>query len=79
MKNIKKLHVSIDFSTKMLIISLASGGGGIRPRTPYKCILPKFSKFFPKFRENFVKILKNFKISNFPAKFSKDYKCFIDF
>ena len=74
----KSLPVSIDFSTKLLIISQASGG--LAHQTSYKCLFPKFSNFSLNFRENFDRTLKNFqKIAKFPWKFSKNCKIFIDF
>ena len=57
MKIFKSLQASIDFSTRFLIISLASGGPPGRPTNGYFQI---FSKFSLNFRENFDKILKDF-------------------
>ena len=74
MKIFTSLQVSIDFSIKFLIISLASGA------TLCKCTFPKFLNFSINFRENFDKILNNFqKIANFSVKFLKNCKFFIAF
>ena len=86
MKILRKWHVSLDFSNKILINSLASG---VRPWDPYKCIFLTFSKFLPNFsrkiRENFktfwkfakisMKIIKNW---NFWLKIVK-FHCFFKF
>ena len=57
MKIIKKLQVSIDFSTKILINSLASG---VPPTERFtNAYFKKILIFCPNFREKFYKILKN--------------------
>ena len=74
MKIFKCLQVSIDFSTKFLIISLALGA--LPPEPPPNAYFQNFLNF----RVNFHKILKNFqKIAKFPSKFVISYKFFIDF
>ena len=69
MKIFKTLHVSIAFSTEILIISLAS---------PYKCIFPKLSTFllkFPLILKVLIKRLKNFqKIAKFPLKNFENFR-----
>ena len=65
MKIFKSLQVSIAFST---VFNNFASFGGSASWTPYKCIFPKFSKFFLNFRVNFDKILK---------KFSKTRKIFL--
>ena len=61
------LQVSIDFSTNVLIFSLFLGAP---PHEPHfrKSRFPKFSKFSLHFRENFQKILKIFKKSQYFLK-----------
>ena len=69
MKTFKSLLVSIDFSTKFSIISLASVVSAPEPPTNDK--FQKFLHFPLKFRVNFDKILKTFqKVAKFPLKFS---------
>ena len=77
MKIFKRLQVSIDFSTRFLIISLALGALPPPSRTPTNAYFPHFLNFSINFRENFDKILKKISI-NF-LTFSKNYKFFIDF
>ena len=55
MKIFTSLKVSIDFPTKFLIVSAASG---LFVANHYKCIFPKFSKIFLGFLENFDNILQ---------------------
>ena len=77
-KIFKKLLVSIDFSTKILINSLSSGVAV--PETLYKCIFLIFRKFFPNFRGKIDKNLENLvKNCKFSIKFIKNSKFFIDF
>ena len=58
----KSLQVSINFSTKFQIISLASGGLGSSPN-PLLMHISKFYKFSVNLRVSFDKIFKNFKKS----------------
>ena len=61
MKIFTKLHVSINFSTKLLVNSLA-------PRTPYKYIFLQLSNFCPNFPEKIDTIFKIFeKIEKCPV------------
>ena len=56
----KSLQGSIDFSTKFLIISLASGGRAQPPEPPTNAYFQNFLNFSLNFRVNFDKMLKNF-------------------
>ena len=54
----KKWEVSIDFSSKFLINSLASGGPPLEP--PTNADFQIFLNYYPNFREKFEKIWQNF-------------------
>ena len=61
MKIFKSLQISVDFSTRFLIILLDSGGPALNPHTnPYFQNVLNFSQ---RFSENFDVILKDFQKS----------------
>ena len=68
MKFFKILHVSSDFSTNFLNLSLASVGSA--PEPPTNSYFQNFLNLFVNFRENRDKILQV--IAKFPLKFSKN-------
>ena len=78
MKIFNILQVSVDLSTKFVIISLASGGSAHEPPpSPY---FQNFLNFSLHFHVNFDRIFKILqKIAKFPLKFLKNYSFFIDF